>query len=189
MRMLRKESLAWKIYPNPGSNNGHASTRSGLARVVATRRIVTKLRRVPCMIWATLQVRWICRLLSRSIVVPSAKNISIPTWALWLKRGVTIPVAWLNGRFDWWPRMDWLIGLRHGISGETIVFSFLGLQSKTGLRRRGKKFEDYVSSTYIDQVMADFSGYIAMDELYDSPFFIFSIVDNHTYRRLFSDVR
>lgn len=36
--------------------------------------------------------------------------------------------------------------------------------------------------------MADFSGYIAMDELYDGPFCILSIVDNHTYRRLMVEV-
>lgn len=80
------------------------------------------------------------------------------------------------------------IDLRHGIYGETIGFSFPGLLSRTGLRRRGKKSKDYVTTTYIDQVMADFSGYIAMDELYDGPFCILSIVDNHTYRRLIYDV-
>ena len=84
--------------------------------------------------------------------------------------------------------MDYPIGLRHGISGETIAFSSPGPRSKTGLRRREKKSEDYVTSTYIDQVMADFSGYIAMDELYDGPFCILSIVDNHTYRRLIYEV-
>lgn len=32
--------------------------------------------------------------------------------------------------------------------------------------------------------MANFSGYIAIDELYDGPFCVLSIVDNRTYRRL-----
>jgi len=36
--------------------------------------------------------------------------------------------------------------------------------------------------------MADFSGYVAMDELYDGPFCILSIVDNHTSRRLIYEV-
>ena len=36
--------------------------------------------------------------------------------------------------------------------------------------------------------MGDFSGYIAMDELYDGPFCILSIVDNHTCRRLMYEV-
>jgi hypothetical protein len=32
--------------------------------------------------------------------------------------------------------------------------------------------------------LADFSGYIAIDELYDGPFCVLSVVDNRTYRRL-----
>lgn len=32
--------------------------------------------------------------------------------------------------------------------------------------------------------MADFSGYIAIDELYDGPFCILSLVDNRTYKRI-----
>jgi hypothetical protein len=36
--------------------------------------------------------------------------------------------------------------------------------------------------------MADFSGYIAADELYDGPFCVLSIVDNHTFKRLIYEV-
>ncbi len=36
--------------------------------------------------------------------------------------------------------------------------------------------------------MDDFSGYIAADELYDGPFCVLSIVDNHTFRRLTYEV-
>jgi hypothetical protein len=36
--------------------------------------------------------------------------------------------------------------------------------------------------------LADFSGYVAIDELYDGPFCILSIVDNHTYKRLLYQV-
>ncbi len=36
--------------------------------------------------------------------------------------------------------------------------------------------------------MADFSGYIAADELYDGPFCILSIVDNRTFKRVFYQV-
>lgn len=37
-------------------------------------------------------------------------------------------------------------------------------------------------------MLADFSGYIAADELYDGPFCVLSIVDNHTFRRLTYEV-
>ena len=36
--------------------------------------------------------------------------------------------------------------------------------------------------------MADFSGYIAADELYDGPYGVLSIVDNHRFRRLVYEV-
>jgi hypothetical protein len=36
--------------------------------------------------------------------------------------------------------------------------------------------------------LADFSGYIAADELYDGPFCVLSIVDNHTFKRIVYEV-
>ena len=36
--------------------------------------------------------------------------------------------------------------------------------------------------------MADFSGYVAADELYDGPYCVLSIVDNHGFRRLIYEV-
>ena len=36
--------------------------------------------------------------------------------------------------------------------------------------------------------LADFSGYLAIDELYDGPFCVLSIVDNRTFKRLFYQV-
>jgi len=36
--------------------------------------------------------------------------------------------------------------------------------------------------------LADFSGYLTMDELYDGPFCVLSIVDNRSYKRLFYQV-
>jgi hypothetical protein len=36
--------------------------------------------------------------------------------------------------------------------------------------------------------LADFSGYIAVDELYDGPFCVLSIVDNHNFKRLIYEV-
>src|SRR4029078_1947756 len=36
----------------------------------------------------------------------------------------------------------------------------------------------------LDEALADFSGYLAIDELYDGPFCILSLVDNRRYTRL-----
>jgi hypothetical protein len=41
-----------------------------------------------------------------------------------------------------------------------------------------------LSAAYLDNALADFSGYLAIDEVYDGPFCILSIVDNRRYKRL-----
>jgi hypothetical protein len=43
-------------------------------------------------------------------------------------------------------------------------------------------------TTYLDWSLADFSGYVAADELYDGPFCVLSIVDNRTFKRLLFQV-
>jgi hypothetical protein len=40
----------------------------------------------------------------------------------------------------------------------------------------------------LEWALANFSGYVAADELYDGPFCILSLVDNRTYKRLFFQV-
>jgi hypothetical protein len=41
-----------------------------------------------------------------------------------------------------------------------------------------------VVTAYLDEALAEFSGYIAADELYDGPYCVLSIVDNRNFRRL-----
>jgi hypothetical protein len=45
-----------------------------------------------------------------------------------------------------------------------------------------------MGTAYLDWGLADFSGYIAADELYDGPFCVLSIVDNRTFKRLLYQV-
>ena len=52
----------------------------------------------------------------------------------------------------------------------------------------GKRAVASITGDYLDRALADFSGYIAADELYDGPFYVLSIVDNHTFRRLIYEV-
>jgi len=59
---------------------------------------------------------------------------------------------------------------------------------RTGWRRGEKRAEEYVTREYLDRVLADFSGYIAADELYDGLYCVLSIVDNHTFQRLLYEV-
>jgi hypothetical protein len=56
---------------------------------------------------------------------------------------------------------------------------------KTGSRRRGKKRRLLIETDdYLNAALENFSGYIAIDEVYDGPFCILSIVDNREFRRL-----
>ena len=57
-------------------------------------------------------------------------------------------------------------------------------RSRTGSRRRGKKGEVRIETEYLDKALATFSGYLAADEVYDGPFCVLAIVDNHTFQRL-----
>jgi hypothetical protein len=52
----------------------------------------------------------------------------------------------------------------------------------------GKKAEQHIVGAHLDAALAEFSGYIAADELYDGCFCVLSIVDNHTFRRLTYEV-
>ena len=60
--------------------------------------------------------------------------------------------------------------------------------SRTGWRRGGKKAAERWETDYLDWALADFSGYLSADELYDGPFCILSLVDNRSYKRLYYQV-
>jgi Transposase len=45
-----------------------------------------------------------------------------------------------------------------------------------------------MGTDFLDWALADFSGYVAADELYDGPFCILSAVDNRCYKRLLYEV-
>ena len=45
-----------------------------------------------------------------------------------------------------------------------------------------------MDTAFLDWALADFSGYVAADELYDGPFCILSAVDNRRYKRILYDV-
>src|SRR6184192_3836883 len=92
------------------------------------------------------------------------------------------------GRAGWWWRMGWPINQPVGIYGEIIAFLFPSPPSKTGWRAGGKKAASHMEGSYLDWALADFSGYIAADELYDGPFCVLFVVDNRTFKRLLYQV-
>jgi len=56
--------------------------------------------------------------------------------------------------------------------------------SRTGPRPPGEKILGTLSGGYLDNALIDFSGYLAIDEVYDGPFCVLSVVDNRRYNRL-----
>src|ERR1700741_1018418 len=77
---------------------------------------------------------------------------------------------------------------RVGTSGATIASLSLLTRSKTGWRLGEKKAQARMDTDFLDWALADFSGYVAADELYDGPFCILSAVDNRRYKRILYDV-
>ncbi len=75
-----------------------------------------------------------------------------------------------------------------GNSGAIIESLSPSRRSRTGSRRGEKKASERWESDYLAWALADFSGYLAVDELYDGPFCVLSIVDNRTFKRLFFQV-
>ena len=71
-----------------------------------------------------------------------------------------------------------------GASGGISASSSPTPRSRTGSRPGGKKAARRIDTAHLDWALADFSGYIAADELYDGPFCILSIVDNRTFKRI-----
>ena len=84
--------------------------------------------------------------------------------------------------------MGWRIATQVGSYGVIIEFLCPSPPSRIGWRLGGKRASARWESDYLDWALADFSGYLAADELYDGPFCVLSIVDNRTFKRLFFQV-
>src|SRR5437867_5887727 len=69
---------------------------------------------------------------------------------------------------------------RVGTCGATIASLCPLRPFRTGSRLGGKKAQARMDTDFLDWALADFSGYVAADELYDGPFCILSAVDKPT---------
>src|SRR5712671_4637050 len=61
-------------------------------------------------------------------------------------------------------------------------------RSRIGWRLGEKKAQARMDTDFLDWALADFSGYVSADELYDGPFCMLSAVDNRRYKRHLYDV-
>src|SRR5438309_1868735 len=126
--------------------------------------------------------------LTHNITAPSAVNVLLLTHPTMLYPRPTTLIASFPWPCAWWWKMGCHTNKPVGICGVIIAFLFPSPRSKTGSRVGEKKAADKMQSAYLDWALEDFSGYIAADELYDGPFCILSIVDNHTFKRLCYEV-
>ena len=167
-------------------NSEAATTRLDVAVAAVAALDVTRLPLARCTIWATLAraVLSIWWLATPNIAAPTAIATSASICPTWLCPNAYTPAASSNWRSAWWPKTVCLTKLPVGTSGVTTASSSPTPPSRTGWRRLGKKKVDSISTTYLNEALADFSGYLAIDEVYDGPFGILSVVDNRRYNRL-----
>ena len=179
-----------KTCPSPYGSNAVATTRGDRVRNAGVAVTATEAWSGRCTTSATWCLGGLATSSShiRNIIAVSARASSTWTLRIWpYPRAAT-----RTGSSRWpcvlWSRMDCLIARPVGIYGGTTASSCRSPRSRTGWRPGGKKAEQHVRGEYLDAALDDFSGYIAADELYDGPFCVLSIVDNHTFRRLVYEV-
>src|SRR6516162_8157693 len=80
------------------------------------------------------------------------------------------------------------IAQRVGTCGATIASLCPLRPCRTGSRLGEKKAQARMDTDFLDWALADFSGYVAADALYDGPFCMLSAVDNRRYKRLLYEV-
>src|SRR5438874_1910561 len=189
-RTSPKASRDPKICPRPRSFNAAATSRIGLAPFVASPVSATVPAHESCMTWETWLPagRATSTSFTPSIAAPTAASISTPTCPTTpCPKPSTRIASWPWPSDSWW-RTAYPIKPPAGTCGAITAFSFPTPPSKTGWRPGGKKAASQMDAGYLEWALADFSGYIAADELYDGPFCVLSIVDNRTFKRLLYQV-
>jgi len=178
------------ICPSPRLLKEAAITGTNHARSVTIVPLGLGRSNVRCMISVIRIVEdlAILSLPTLSIVAVNVVPIARPIQMIWPYPIAIIPIAWSVWLSVWSWRTVYLIAGPPGIYGVITVFLSPGAPSRTGWRPREKKAEQAIEHDYLNTVLGSFSGYIAADELYDGPFCVLSIVDNHTFDRLVYEV-
>ncbi|GEM_PF-302433 len=183
----RKGSITSTICPSPSSENARKYTPKALAPIAATFAANTakESENFAISVVGPKGDPYSSNLSILYIIVQNVRSISTSIQPI-----SPLPVLITPTPSSRWPsgsllRTASLIGRPVGISGGTIAFLFPSPPSKTGWRRQEKKRRLLIETDdYLVVALENFSGYIAVDEVYDGPFCILSIVDNHRFRRL-----
>jgi hypothetical protein len=179
-----------KIFLPHGSNSDRGIFAAAGVRAVGEVVTATAVANACCMTSAALSGTDLgtCMCDTRNIVAPAARSTLVRTSPTSRRREATTPNASSPWRSGSWSKMACRTASPRGISGATTAFLSRSPRSKIGLRLRGKKSSTRVETEYLDWALADFSGYLAADELYDGPFCVLSVVDSQQQRRLLYEV-
>jgi Transposase len=185
-RTLPKVSPDRKISPNLKSFDVAATFPGAHARCAADLAFGIVPSRASCTMSATWYPvgRVTSILFTRNIAAPNATDFSTRTPPITPCPRPTTLTASSHSRSDWWLRTAYRTKPPAGTCGVTTAFSSLMRPSRTGWRPGGKKAVRQIDTEYLDWALAEFSGYIAIDEVYDGPFCILSLVDNRTFKRV-----
>jgi hypothetical protein len=175
-----------KTCPSRALSGAVATGRRDFARAVTTEPVAMPWAAVPSVISVMLGLTAPLIWLSLSpAIAASAVAVALPViLPTWLCLTASTLVVSSNGPSVWSPKMACPTKLPVGTCGATTAFLSPMPPSRTGSRRLGKKKVESISTSYLDEALADFSGYLAIDEVYDGPFCILSVVDNRRYNRL-----
>ena len=75
-----------------------------------------------------------------------------------------------------------------GTSGATTGYLFLLQPYRIGWRQGEKKAQEHMGGACLEWALEAFSGYAAVDELYEGPYCVLSAVDNRHYKRVLYEV-
>src|SRR3990170_2055547 len=188
--MRRKESRVLKTCLSRRLSGADAASSGASAPCVGIWPIGTRSSPDGCMTWViwppTAPRNWWSPI--PSIVVPVAASTSTLISRTWPPPTATTLVGSLPWQYGWGSRTACRIGRLPGTCGAITASSSRLPRSRTGWKRGEKRAAERITEDYLDSALADFSGYIAADELYDGPFCVLSIVDNHRFTRLIYEV-
>jgi len=167
-RTLPRVSPSRKISPNPKSFDVAATFPTAHALCAAN----LALGIVPLRASCTMSATWfpVGRATSisftRSIAALDATDFLTRTPPITPCPRPTTLTASSHSRSEWWLRTAYRTKPPAGTCGVTTAFSSLTRPSRTGWRPGGKKAVRQIDAEYLDWALAQFSGYIAIDEVY-----------------------
>ena len=167
----RKGSPLRTIGPKRSSCDGAVISSSGLVPAVTSPAFDTPCSHEGCTMSGISSPGGLGRSISRtrSIAVPTAPSFSMSIRRTTRCPRRTTPIESYPWRCAWWWRIAYPITQPVGTCGGITGCSSPSPPSKTGWRPGGKKAIRQMDAEYLNWALADFSGYIALDELYDGP--------------------